>query len=584
MEDGVEEKTEDKIIVKDVSKLKKEPNMKDYDEACASFSEDTYKKEIEFFDDGTLNAAYNAVDRHLKTPLKDKTALVWIGDDSEKTFTYKELAEESNRFANVLAKHGVQRGERVFLFLPRVPELYISFLGGMKFGAVVGTLFAAFGPSAILDRVGNAEASVLVTSPELKPRIDEIRDQMPALKHIIVTGDYEPGDGELSFDKEMASVGPDFDIVHMPPKERAYMLYTSGTTGKPKGVIHSHYDILHQHLTAKWILDLHEDDVYWCTADPGWVTGIAYGILGPWSNGVTSIVDGRRFDPENWYKVIHDHKVSVWYTAPTAIRMMMREGPELAKKYDLSSLRFLASVGEPLNPEAVWWSLENIGLPFHDNFWQTETGGILIANYASMDIKPGSMGKPFPGITAAIVDKDGNEKPVGKAGDLAIRPGWPSLMIEIWKNKEKFDEYFRNGWYITGDKARVDEDGYFWFIGRADDVINTSGHRVGPFEIESALIEHPAVAEAGVIGKPDELRGEIIKAFITLQKGYDPSDDLMEDIKKFIKKRLAGHAYPKEIEVRDSLPKTRSGKIMRRVLKAQELGEDIGDTSTLEDD
>ncbi|HII72043.1 TPA: acetate--CoA ligase [Candidatus Woesearchaeota archaeon] len=575
---------EDKVIRKDVSALKVSPNLKDYAQTYGSFSQEDYDKEIAFFADGKLNAAYNAVDRHVEAGLKDKTAFVWVGDDGEKKFTYGDLSRLSNRFANVLKKIGVKKGDRVFLFLPRIPELYISFLGTMKTGAIAGTLFAAFGPEAILDRVGHAEAVVLVTSPDLKPRVDQIRGRMPALKTVIVTGDDHPGDGELNFDVEMGSVSDEFEIAHMERKDRAYMLYTSGTTGKPKGVIHTHYDVAHQHLTAKWILDLHQDDVYWCTADPGWVTGIAYGILGPWSNGVTSIVDARRFSAEKWYKLINDYRVTVWYTAPTAIRLMMKEGHELAKKYDLSSLRFLASVGEPLNPEAVWWSLEHIGLPFHDNFWQTETGGILIANYASMDIKPGSMGKPFPGIKAGIVDAEGNEKPVGKAGDLCIRPGWPSMMVEIWKNPDKYNEYFRDGWYVTGDKARMDEDGYFWFIGRADDVINTAGHRVGPFEVESALIEHPAIAEAGVIGKPDEMYGEIIKAFVTLNKGHQMTPELMEDVKKFIKTRLAGHAYPKEIEVRDSLPKTRSGKIMRRVLKAQEMGQPIGDTSTMEDD
>lgn len=574
---------EDKVIKKDISTQEIKPNLMDYDSAKDSFSVETYEQEIEFFENRTINAAHNAIDRHLDTK-KDKTALVWIGEDEEKKFTYGELASLTNKFANVLKKHDIKKGDRIFLFLPRIPELYISFLGTLKLGAVAGTLFAAFGPEAILDRVGNAEASILITSPELKPRVDKILDQMPTIKKVIVTGDYEPKENELNFNAEMDSVDDNFDIAHLDPKAKAYMLYTSGTTGKPKGVVHTHYDIVHQHLTSKWVLDLHEDDVYWCTADPGWVTGIAYGILGPWSNGVTSIVDARRFSAEKWYKLINDQKVTVWYTAPTAIRMMMKEGNDLAKKYDLSSLRFLASVGEPLNPEAVTWSVEQLGLPFHDNFWQTETGGIVIANYASMDIKPGSMGKPFPGITANIIDKDCKILPPGKEGDLVLKPGWPSMMVEIWKNKSKFDEYFCEGWYLTGDKAYMDKDGYFWFVGRADDVINTAGHRVGPFEVESALIEHPAIAEAGVIGKPDETYGEIIKAFVTLHKGHKPNDELMADIKKFMKSHLSGHAYPKEIECVDSLPKTRSGKIMRRVLKAKELGEDVGDVSTLEDD
>jgi acetyl-CoA synthetase len=572
-----------KIVKKDVDKLKVKPNLPDYDSAYNDFSYERFKGEIEFFDDGRMNAAYIAVDRHLKTGVKDKVALHWIGEDGTKDPTFADLARLSNRFANVLKSNGVSKGDRVFIFLPRIEELYVSFLGILKTGAIASTLFAAFGPAALKDRLSDSGAKVLITSPELKGRVDQIKEELPELKTMIVTGDHEPGEGELSFSREMEKASDDFSIEHMEPKDRAYMLYTSGTTGKPKGVVHTHYDIIHQHLTTKWILDLHVDDVYWCTADPGWVTGIAYGILGPMSNAITSVVDARRFSAEKWYKVINDYKVTVWYTAPTAIRMMMKEGAELAKKYDLSSLRHLCSVGEPLNPEAIWWGLDSLGLAFHDNWWQTETGGILIANYASMDIKVGSMGKPFPGVTAGIVDDMGKKLPPGTEGNLAIRPGWPSMMVEIWNNKEKYDSYFKDGWYITGDKARLDDDGYFWFIGRADDVIKTAGHRVGPFEVESALVEHPAIAEAGVIGKPDEMYGEIIKAFVSLKKGVEPSDELKKDIQKFIKGKLAGHAYPKEIEFRDSLPKTRSGKIMRRVLKCEELGLPVGDTSTLED-
>ena len=572
-----------KIIKKDTSKLKPQPNLLDYDKTYDSFSWETAEKEIAFFDDGKMNAAYNAVDKHLQTDIKDKTAIHWIGENETKHPTYADLAKLSNKFANVLKSHNIEKGDRVFIFLPRIEELYVSFLGILKTGAIASTLFAAFGPDALLDRLSDSGAKILITTPDLKERVDKIRGELPSLEKVIVVGDYGPKENELNFWKEMESASEDFDIEHMDPKDKAYMLYTSGTTGRPKGVVHTHYDILHQHLTTKWILDIHPDDIYWCTADPGWVTGIAYGILGPFSNGVTSVVDARKFSAEKWYKVLNDYKVSVWYTAPTAIRMMMKEDSGLAKKYDLSSLRHLCSVGEPLNPEAIWWGLDNLGLAFHDNWWQTETGGILIANYASMDIKVGSMGRPFPGVTAAIVDDNGKELPPETEGNLAIRPGWPSMMIEIWNNKEKYDSYFRDRWYITGDKAWMDKDGYFWFIGRADDVINTAGHRVGPFEVESALVEHPAIAEAGVIGKPDETYGEIIKAFVSLKKGFNPSEDLKKDIQKFIKSKLAGHAYPKEIEFRDALPKTRSGKIMRRVLKAQELGEDVGDTSTMED-
>ncbi|MBI5880698.1 acetate--CoA ligase, partial [archaeon] len=541
-----------KLIKKEVKKLRPAPHVLDYSKSYRNFSWSDAEKEIEFFIDGKLNAAYNAVDRHLKTKIKDKVAIHWLGDSSTRDITYTELARLSNKFANVLKSNNIVKGDRVFIFLPRIEELYVSFIGTLKAGAVASTLFAAFGPEALFDRLHDSGAKILVTSPDLKPRVDQIRDKLPELKKVIVTGDVALGKDELSFDKELSSASDVFDIVHMERKDHAYMLYTSGTTGRPKGVMHTHYDIVQQHITAKWILDIHADDVYWCTADPGWVTGIAYGILSPFSNGATSIVDASRFSAEHWYKIINDYKVTVWYTAPTAIRMMMKEGFDVAKKYNLSSLRHLASVGEPLNPEAIWWGLENLGLAFHDNWWQTETGGILIANYPCMDIKVSSMGRPFPGVVAEIVDDTGNPLPPNKEGNLAIRPGWPSMMLEIWNNKEKYDSYFKNGWYFSGDRAWKDEDGYFWFVGRADDVIKTAGHRVGPFEVESALIEHPAVAEAGVIGKPDELYGEIIKAFIALKKGFKPSDQLKEDIQKFIKTRLAGHAYPKEIEFRDT--------------------------------
>ena len=572
------------IIKKNIKKLKVKPNLLDYAKTCKSFKYKDVEKEISWFSKGKLNAAYNTVDRHAETWRKNKVALYWIGDECEKKFTFLDLSQLSNQFANALNKYGIKKNDRVFLFLPRIPELYISFLGILKTGAIAGSLFAAFGEEALYDRLKDSGARVVITSPELKPRIDTLRKRLPDLKTVIVTGEYKLKKRDMSFDKMMENMSRKFKVKAMKPKDNAYMLYTSGTTGKSKGVIHTHYDIVHQHMTSKWVLDLQEDDVYWCTADPGWVTGISYGILGPWSNGVSSVVDARRFTAKKWYDTLDRYRVSVWYTAPTAIRMMMKEGSKLTKKYDLSSLRHLCSVGEPLNPEAIYWGVKHLGLVFHDNWWQTETGGILIANYASMPVKPGSMGKPFPGITAAIIDEQGEKLRVGKEGNLAIKPGWPSMMTGIWNNNEKYKEYFKNGWYITGDKAKMDKDGYFWFIGSADDVINTAGHRVGPFEVESALVAHPAIAEAGVIGKPDEVFGEIIKAFISLNKGFKPSNALKDDIKKFIKKYLAGHAYPKEIEFRNSLPKTRSGKIMRRVLKAQELGEDIGDISTMDDD
>ena len=570
------------LIRKTKKMYKLNPNMDNYEKKRRGFKWNDYKKEIEFFKDHKMNAAYIAIDRHAQGWKKNKVALYWEGDKESKEFTFLEMSELSNKFANVLKKHGVKKGDRIFIFLPRIPELFICFLGIIKTGAIAGTMFSAFGPDAIKDRLSNSGATILITNKELKSRVDKVRKKLPDLKHVIVVDD-KPKKGEIDFKKEMEEASEEFKAAHMKPKDPAFMLYTSGTTGKPKGVVHCHMAILHEHLTAKWVLDLHDEDIYWCTADPGWVTGIAYEILGSWSTGVSSLVYEGRFDTEKWYSIIEKRKVTVWYTAPTAVRMLMSSGNEAVKKYDLRSLRHICSVGEPLNPEPIRWSMKVFKLPFHDTFWQTETGGIVIANYPTVPVKPGSMGKPFPGITASIVDDKGKELPVGKAGSLALRPGWPAMMLKIWKRPHKYREYFINNWYITGDKAWRDKDNYFWFIGRSDDVIKTSGERVGPFEVESALIEHPSVVEAGVIGKPDPLRGEIIKAFITLKKGVKPSEKLKEELQNFVKKRLAGHAYPREIEFVDKLPKTRSGKIMRRLLRAKEMGLPLGDTSTLEE-
>lgn len=530
------------------------------------------RKELDWFN-GSINAAYNAIDRHTQTWRRNKVALYWHAeDDSQKKFTFEELALASNKFGNILKDFGVERGDRVFIFLPRVPELFFAFLGTLKIGAIAGTLFSAFQEQALLDRLLNSDAKVVVTNSELKKRVHKVRHKLPSLKHVLTidTDDYKK-----SFDHAC----PELTISHTDPDDYAFMLYTSGTTGKPKGVVHTHRAILQEYMTARWVLDLKDEDVYWCTADPGWVTGIAYEILGSWACGVSAVIYEGRFDPKKWYEILEKYKVTVWYTAPTAIRMLMATPPH---GYTFS-LRHMCSVGEPLNPEAIRWGRKTFKLDFHDTWWQTETGAICIANTPNMKIKLGSMGKPIPGITAAIVDDHGNELGPNKEGNIALKPPWPSMMKTIWKRPHKYKSYFVNGWYISGDRGKRDKDGYFWFIGRADDVIKTSGERVGPFEVESALVEHPAVIEAGVIGKPDALRGEIIKAFVVLEKNQKPSEKLKEELSLYVKKHLAGHAYPREIEFIDKLPKTRSGKIMRRILKAKEMGLPIGDTSTLEE-
>ncbi len=535
-----------------------------------------------------INATYNALDRHLHDGRRNKVALYAVDVQDRLTkYTFQELADLTNRVGNALKTLGVRKGDRVFVYLPRTVELYVSTLAIAKIGAVVGPLFSAFGADALRDRLSDSGAKVVITNAALLGKIEEVRHTLPDLEYILVVGD---GDGQfnsplLGFAALVKNASDKLQCERMDPEDPLYLLYTSGTTGKAKGVLHVHGDILGQHLTSKWVLDLHEDDIYWCTADPGWVTGTVYGIFGPWSNGASIVCYEGRFEAENWYALIDRLKINVWYTAPTALRMLMKAGDDVVYRHDLSSLRHILSVGEPLNPEVVRWGMKVYGLPIHDTWWQTETGMQLIANLPCLPIKPGSMGKPLPGVRAAIVDEEGNEVACGQLGKLAVRPSFPSILRTIWGNQEKYDEYFKiPGWYFSGDNAWKDEDGYFWFVGRADDVINTSGHRVGPFEVESALMEHPAVVEAGVIGKPDHERGEVIKAFVVLNEGFSSSDKLNEELKEFTKTRLAAHAYPREIETRESLPKTRSGKIMRRLLKAWELGLPTGDTSSLEDD
>jgi acetyl-CoA synthetase len=567
-----------------------EPHLLHPGELCDGTIWQSLQGELDWLPGGFLNKAHECVDRHALGPIAAKTALIWEGKTGAvETYTFADLKRESDKFANVLKTLGVQKGDRFFMFMERVPELYIAFFGGLKVGAVVGPLFSAFGPDPVRDRLADSGARVLLTEPALRHRITDVLAELPQIEHVIVVNrgakDPDPrADGDLDYYDLMSGASANLEITKTTMYDLSLMHYTSGTTGKPKGAVHCHQALIQQHATGKWVLDLHEDDVYWCTADPGWVTGTSYGILAPWSNGVTQVVYEGGFKASAWYEVIERHKVTVWYTAPTAIRMLMKAGTELPKRHDLSSLRHILSVGEPLNPEAIMWGLPVFRQPIHDSWWQTETGAILISNYAAMDVRPGSMGKPIPGIQAAILDDDYYPSPVGKEGNLAIRPGWPSMFRTYWNASEQYNSRFRKGWYITGDKARVDEDGYFWFVGRADDIINTTGHLVSPFEVESMLLEHPAVAEAGVIGKPDPIAMEVVKAFVSLNEGYEPSDQLRRELVGFSRRKMAALVAPREIEFLPSLPKTRSGKIMRRLLKARELGLPEGDTSTLEED
>jgi acetyl-CoA synthetase len=506
--------------------------------------------------------------------------------------TYGDLRALTNRFANVLRSLGVRKGERVFTLAGRIPELYIAALGTLKNGSVFCPLFSAFGPEPIRQRLSRGEGRVLVTTESLyRMKVAGLRDSLPELQHVLLVG-REGGRAEVpgthDFTRLLEAAGDQFTIPPTDPEDRALLHFTSGTTGMPKGAVHVHQAVVAHYVTGKYALDLHPDDIFWCTADPGWVTGTSYGIISPLTHGVTSIIDEADFDAERWYGILQDQKVSVWYTAPTAVRMLMKVGQDMARRYDLNRLRFIASVGEPLNPEAVVWGQEAFGLPIHDNWWQTETGGIMIANYPAMDIRPGSMGRPLPGVTAAIVRRTESgaeevEEP-NIEGELALQPGWPSMFRGYLHEEERYRKCFAGGWYLTGDLAKRDPDGYFWFVGRADDVIKSSGHLIGPFEVESALMEHPTVAEAGVIGKPDPVAGEIVKAFVSLKHGHEAGEALRRELIGFGRSRLGAVVAPKEIDFLDSLPRTRSGKIMRRLLKARELGLPEGDLSTLERD
>ncbi|WP_424765896.1 acetate--CoA ligase [Paenibacillus sp. sgz302251] len=558
-------------------------NLVNYEEAVASFDWNQIESQFSWYSTGKVNMAYEAIDRHVEQGKGNKIALYYSDNERDESYTFEQLSKQSNRFANVLRKLGINKGERMFIFMPRTPELYFSALGAWKVGAVVGPLFEAFMETAVKDRLLDSDAVAIVTTPALFKRIK--REELPNLKHIIVFGQDVPKEaGVIDFAEEMANASDEVEIEWLDREDGLILHYTSGSTGKPKGVYHVQNAMIQHRYTGQVVLDLKEDDVYWCTADPGWVTGTSYGIFAPWLNGATNVIRGGRFSPSDWYGVIQKYGVTVWYSAPTAFRMLMGAGDDVSEQFDLSSLRHVLSVGEPLNPEVVRWGMKVYGQRIHDTWWMTETGGQLICNYPSMDIKPGSMGKPLPGVQAAIIDDSGNVVPPYRMGNLAIRTPWPSMMRKIWNNPSKYEEYFYlKGWYISGDSAYMDEDGYFWFQGRIDDVINTAGERVGPFEVESKLVEHPAVAEAGVIGKPDPMRGEIIKAFIALREGFTPSEELKQEISQFVKVGLSAHAAPREIEFKDKLPKTRSGKIMRRVLKAWELNLPTGDLSTIED-
>lgn len=582
------------VIAKTAADLRVSPNLSDYEAARAAFSWQAVRQVLAGLPGGGFNLAYEAVDRHAAGPQAARAAFRFVTESGDQqTLSYAELARLSNRFCNVLRRLGIGKGDRLFVLCGRIPALYLAVLGGLKNGTVVSPLFSAFGPEPVRTRINLGGGRVLVTTESLyRRKVEPVRESMPGLEQVLLVGDQGESTavpGTLDLERLLAEAADECLIEPTSEDDPALLHFTSGTTGTPKGALHVHGAALTHYVTGLYALDLHPDDIFWCTADPGWVTGTSYGILAPLLHGVTSIVDEAEFDAERWYRILQEQAVSVWYTAPTAIRMLIKAGAELAQRYRFPRLRFIASVGEPLNPEAVWWGVEALGLPIHDNWWQTETGGIMIANTPAQDIKPGSMGRPLPGVEACIVRRreDGSVEMVEQAGvegELALRRGWPSMFRAYLGQDERYRKCFAGDLYLTGDLAKRDQDGYFWFVGRSDDVIKSAGHLIGPFEVESALMEHPAVAEAGVIGKPDPTIGEMVKAFVSLKQGVDPSETLAKELLGHARKKLGAAVAPKEIVFLPSLPRTRSGKIMRRLLKARELGLPEGDLSTLESD
>jgi len=579
-----------------------------------------------WFVGGQTNIVYNALDRHLETSTADKTALIWIGQDmSERKFTYRQLSEKVCKFANGLKSLGVKKGDKITIYLPRIPEQFIAMLACLKIGAVHSVVYSGFSASALKNRIEDAEAKIVICANsypygkkiiESKKNVDEAIKDNKTVKYVIVVKRLEeaktpvlsnrlgPLWGEaaknmVSSDqkyiwwnelmKNQSSVCP---TEIMESSDPAFILYTSGTTGKPKGIIHAHGGyMVGIYATLKFVFDISPDDIFWSTADAGWITGHSYILYSPLINGITTFVyEGTPDYPdiEIWWRLIDKYKVTKFYTAPTAIRALMRFGEEHLKKYDFSSLKILGSVGEPINPEAWLWFYKNVGrekIPIMDTWWQTETGMFMITPIPSVSLKPGSAFKPFFGIEADVVDDKGNKVPTNTQGYLIIKKPWPSMFLDVYNNPTRYKEtYFEKipNVYFAGDSAKIDEDEYYWIVGRNDDVIKVSGHRLGSAELESAFVSNPKVAEAAVIGKPHEIKGESIKAFVILKQGVIPSDELKTELVQTVRKSIGPIATPDEIDFVDKLPKTRSGKIMRRVLKAQELGLPVGDVSTLE--
>ncbi|MFM8540198.1 MAG: acetate--CoA ligase [Nitrospira sp.] len=559
-----------------------------------------------WFVGATCNISYNCLDRHVNSWRKNKVAVIWVGEQGEeRIFTYAELYRQVNRCANALHALGLKKGDRVMIYLPKIPEQIVAMLACARIGAIHSVVYSGFSAPALQSRIQDAEAKLVITADvgydrskviALKPVVDQAVANCPTVENVVVVRRQQPA-APLSSSKDidwndwLKDQKTVCEAEKLDSESPLYILYTSGTTGKPKGVLHVHGGyMVGTYLTAKYVFNLHDDDVYFCVADPGWVTGHSYIVYGPLLNGATILTAEGKPDypnPGRWWDLIERYGVTVFYTTPTAIRLLMKYGEDWPKKYNLDSLRVLGSVGEPINPEAWEWFHRVTGsrFPIMDTWWQTETGAILITPLPSVPLKPGSATRPFLGIEADVVDREGNSLPADQGGFAVIKKPWPAMMRTIYKDPERYKTYWNTipNCYTAGDVCHKDKDGYMWFMGRADDVIKVAGNRLGTAEVESALVSHPAVAEAAVIGKPHKTVGESIKAFIILKQGETDSPELIQSIKQQVLKELGKIAVPSEIDIVPSLPKTRSGKIMRRVLKAKELGQDPGDISTIEE-
>lgn len=535
--------------------------------------------------DDQYNIGHICTRQQVEVGLADHVAMRWIDSTLARTdYTYLDLERASNRVANLLLELGVSPGERVFVFLPKSPDLYFAFLGILKLRAVVGVLFANFGEEALLDRLGDAGARVLITKKSALRKIRNIWPKLPALEKVLVV-DLREDESErvLSYLRLFDHASDRYNTPVTGPDTPSVLHYTSGSTGKPKGVLHVHRSILSQAHTLRSILSVQDEDIFWCTADPGWVTGTSYGIIGPWSQGVTQVHYGGSYNAETWFTLLEREQVNVWYTAPTALRMLMQEDEALFRRFDLSRLRHIFSVGEPLNPAVIEWGRRVLGHDIYDTWFQTETGAIMISNRPGLPIRPGSMGQPLAPLEADVLDQAARPVADLQEGRLCLKAGWPSMFVAYLNRPEQYAEKFQNGYYDSGDLAYRDSEGYFWFVGRSDDVINTAGHLVSPFEVESALLELDEVVEAGVIGAPDELLWEKVVAFVRLKPGLEWNRELELKLRLYVSNRVSSIATPQEIRTITTIPKNKSGKIMHRVLRAWYTGQDAGDLSTLEE-